>query len=206
MNKFKKFRVSTTNKTIMIAVMLSFGALSAGSANAEEHQIDHAPVASIESAAVQMQPAMAPVESTIHYRVHRSPLRSDSLAFHVVSMDGSEELRIELPRIEALSFNKICRSVEGARVACGSRARIQFVNLIARREVTCQWMATPGQPKALQGCAVDGRDLAEFIVRNGLGRAVGDERLAAAANEARQAERGMWVDAELRRGVAIAQN
>ncbi|MGL4440855.1 MAG: hypothetical protein ACRCUE_16460, partial [Bosea sp. (in: a-proteobacteria)] len=202
----KTFSMSTANKATMIAVMLSFGTLGLGSANAEEHQIDHAPVASIESAAVQTQSAMAPVENSVRYRVHRSPVRSDSLAFHVVSMDGSEELRIELPGIEALSFNKICRSVDGARVACGSRARIQFVNLIARREVTCQWMAAPGQPKALQGCAVDGRDLAEFVVRNGLGRAVGDERLAAAASEARQAERGMWVDAELRRGVAIAQN
>lgn len=218
MGEFKSYSKMLRGKTRLFAAILTAGTLACGSAIAADAQIDAAqidlpqidpaPVASIEASAVQVevQPTLAVTETTVSYRVHRSPVRSDSLAFHVVTMDGEQELRIQLPGIEGLSFNKICRSTSGARVACGSRARIQFVNMIVRREIACRHVGVAGQAPTVQACEIDGQDLAEWIVRNGLGRPVGEGRYVAAAREARQAERGMWVDAEIRGGMTLARN
>lgn len=213
MGEIKSYSKMPRGKTRLFAAIMTAGTLACGSAIAAEAQMDQAqidlaPVASIEASAVQVetQPTLAVTETTVNYRVHRSPVRSDSLAFHVVTMDGEQELRIQLPGIEGLSFNKICRSTSGARVACGSRARIQFVNMIVRREIACRHVGVAGQAPTVQSCEVDGQDLAEWIVRNGLGRPVGEGRHVAAAREARQAERGMWVDAEIRGGMTLALN
>jgi endonuclease YncB( thermonuclease family) len=190
-------------------------ALSISFAQAEDASSDPMPVASIEAAAASPQPgiavgavtaAAAPVITTERYRVHRSPVRSNSLAFHVTSLDGAEDLELRLPGVEGFSFNTICRNTGGARIACGSLARVQFVNLIARREVVCRWSTVGGQSPTLQSCDVDGRDLAEALVRGGIGHPAGDQRYAEAVREARQAERGMWVDAERRRDVVLASN
>lgn len=213
MGEIKSYSKMLRGKTRLFAAIMTAGTLACGSAIAAEAQMDQvqidlAPVASIEASAVQVeaQPTLAVTETTVNYRVHRSPVRSDSLAFHVVTMDGEQELRIQLPGIEGLSFNKVCRSTSGARVACGSRARIQFVNMIVRREIACRHVGVAGQAPTVQACEVDGQDLAEWIVRNGLGRPVGEGRHVAAAREARQAERGMWVDAEIRGGMTLALN
>lgn len=211
MGEIKSYSRKHRARIQLFSAILAAGALAGGSVAAAEAQIDAAqvdlsPVASIEASAVQVEAQPAPVESTARYRVHRSPVRGDSLAFHVVSMDGEQEFRIELPGIEGLSFNKVCRAATGARVACGSRARIQFVNMIARREIACRHVGVAGQAPAVQACEIEGQDLGDWIVRNGLGRPVGEGRHVAAVQEARQAERGMWIDAETRGGMTLARN
>ncbi len=179
----------------------------------EFYEIDFSPIASIEATAKvgQAEPAVAPapapeatVERVVQYRVHRSPVRNDSLAFHVVDKETDAELTIELPGLEGLSFNKVCRTAQGVKIACGSRARIQFVNMVARRDVTCKIATAPDQSVNVKSCELGGEDLGAWIVKNGIGRPTSDGLHATAVREARVAERGMWVDAETRSGMVLA--
>lgn len=145
-------------------------------------------------------------EAQVLYRVHRSPVRDDSLTFMVVSLDTNEEKAIDLPGIAGFSFNTVCRTETGGRIACGSRARIALVNRIARQDISCRFRNEPGKGERLVGCSVRGEDLGEWIVRSGIGRPTGEESYAGALREARTSLRGMWVDADTRARVRVAQN
>jgi len=143
-------------------------------------------------------------ETTERFIVHRSAVRTDSVAISVVTLDSQEERTIELPGVAGMSFNKVCRNADGARIACGSRARVQLVNFVTRKEMTCTMAAAVGEAPKPVACAIDGQDVAEWIVRSGIGRPTVEGRHLAAMREARSSERGMWADAETRNGLVLA--
>lgn len=218
MTKMLSRKVVALSRFINIMVLagsLVAGALASTTAQAEPDDaaqqdlvsamVDMGPVASLE-AVPSVQPAPAPVESVVRYKVHRSPVRDDNIGLNVVKLDSEDEVRIELPGLEVISFNTICRTASGARTACGSRARIQLVNKVARREISCRFLTTPETGAQLQSCEVGGADLGEWLVSNGIGRPTGGSKYSVALREARVAERGMWADAETRNGVILAKN
>lgn len=148
--------------------------------------------------------SVAIAETVQRFRMHRSPVRSNSVDLSVVTLDTEEERTIELPGVAGMSFNKICRTSDGVRIACGSRARIQLVNFVTRREMTCTMSVPAGAPPKALSCAIDGVDVAEWIVRSGIGRPNAEGLHAAAAREARNSQRGMWADAETRDDLVLA--
>jgi endonuclease YncB( thermonuclease family) len=188
----------------LAALPLVFAAVTVSASDAPI-AVDMMPVSSIPGApAGGAAFAETPVETQVRYRAHRSPVRGDSLAISVTTLDGERELKIEIPGLEGISFNMVCRQADGARIACGSRARIQFVNLIARNEITCRQTASgQGTPK-IRSCEIAGQDLAEWMVRNGIARSADGAAHREAMQTARQAEAGMWADAELRKGFVVA--
>ncbi len=143
-------------------------------------------------------------ETTERFLVHRSAVRADSVAISVVTLDTQEERTISLPGVVGMSFNKVCRATDGAKIACGSRARVQLVNFVTRKEMTCSMTAIVGEAPKVVSCKIGGEDLAEWIVRSGIGRPTVDGLHVAAMREARSSERGMWADAETRNDLVLA--
>lgn len=151
-------------------------------------------------------PAMPEAVTSIeHFRVHRSAIRDDKIAITVVKGEANEQDTIELPGLEGVSFNKICRSAEGTKSSCGSRARVQLVNFVALKEISCKFVAR-GKERALVSCEIGGQDLGEWLVRTGIARPLESGVYMAATLEAREAQRGMWADAETRIEVKLAAN
>lgn len=146
----------------------------------------------------------AAAETVQTFLVHRSAIRTDSVAITVVTLDTQEERTIEMPGVAGISFNKICRTADGSRIACGSRARIQLVNFVTRKEMTCSMAAPAGEAAKVVSCAIGGENLAEWIVRSGIGRPTVEGLHVAAMREARSSERGMWADAETRNDLVLA--
>jgi endonuclease YncB( thermonuclease family) len=146
----------------------------------------------------------AAAETTERFVVHRSAVRADSVAISVVTLDTQEERTISLPGVVGMSFNKVCRSADGAKIACGSRARVQLVNFVTRKEMTCTMTAPVGEAPKVVSCKIGGEDVAEWIVRSGIGRPTVDGLHVAAMREARSSERGMWADAETRNDLVLA--
>lgn len=144
------------------------------------------------------------VERVVEYRVHRAPVRSNSLAIHVIDLATDREVRLELASLEGVSFNKICRTGDGVKLACGSRARIQFVNLVARSNMICKVAAADEQSVKATSCQIEGKDLGDWIVRSGIGQPTTEGLHVAAVREARGAQRGMWADLETRTGILVA--
>lgn len=143
-------------------------------------------------------------ETVQRFIVHRSAVRTDSVAISVITPDTQEERIIEVPGVVGMSFNKICRTGDGARVACGSRSRIQLVNFVMRKEMACTMTTSIGEASKVVACAIDGQDVAEWIVRSGIGRPTVEGLHVAALREARNSERGMWADAETRNDLVLA--
>lgn len=205
----KPSKMSKSTKAVVAATVLgcAFALPSAASAMEDYYQMDMTPLSSIEaSAPAKASVVEAPVEMVVRYKVHRSPVREDNLGLHVVTLDTKDELRIVLPGIEGVSFNAVCRTSSGARLACGSRARAQFVNLVALREISCRVAIAPQSGAEVQACSVEGVDIAEWLIRNGIGRPTAQGLHLAALREARAGERGMWADAEIRNGFVVASN
>lgn len=197
-------------RAILFASAVSLSFAGVGSSQAREFDSFDDQVALVEPAdpvttTASLPPVnVAPVETVQHFRVHRSPIRKDSVALSVVTLDTDEERTIELPGVEGMSFNTICRTTSGARVACGSRARVQLVNFVTRRDMACRMAAPVGEMPKVIACSIDGIDLGEWIVRSGIGRPTSEGLHVAAAREARSSERGMWADAETRNGLVLA--
>lgn len=158
------------------------------------------------TASTHTEPAMAQntdavpvaVETIATFKVHRSPIREDNLTI-VALTETNDEVKISLPDLEAISFNKICRTAEGARLACGRLARTALWNFIVHQDIACRMgAARTGVAQKVVSCSVGGRELAEFVVRAGIARPLASSEWEAAMTEARESRRGMWADAETR--------
>lgn len=197
-------------RAILLAVAASLSFCGAGSAqDRESDSFDDqlalvGPADPVATTASLPAANVALVETVQHFRVHRSPVRKDSVALSVVTLDTDEERTIELPGVEAMSFNTICRTISGARVACGSRARVQLVNFVVRQDMACRMTAPVGDVPRVIACSIGGVDLGEWLVRAGIGRPTSEGLHVAAVREARTSERGMWADAETRNGLVLA--
>jgi endonuclease YncB( thermonuclease family) len=88
-----------------------------------------------------------------------------------------------------------CRGEDSLPHRCGAKAANELAAFISSRPVSCMPMTLDRYGRTVASCAVGGVDLAGWLVRQGLAldwQRYSNGRYAAAQNEARRAERGMW--------------
>jgi endonuclease YncB( thermonuclease family) len=103
--------------------------------------------------------------------------------------------RIRLFGIDAPEGRQTCNDPAGRPYACGRAASRALAAAIAGRRVTCTPVDHDRYARDVAVCLVEGRDLAEVMVRGGHALDYAQHsrgRYAAAQREAREARRGMW--------------
>ena len=104
-------------------------------------------------------------------------------------------IRIRLWGIDAPESSQLCRSADSLQYRCGAKAANELAEFIAGRPVSCIPRTLDRYRRTVGSCAVDGADLANWLVRQGLALdwpRYSNGRYAAAQEEARQGERGVW--------------
>ncbi len=103
--------------------------------------------------------------------------------------------RVRLSGIDAPESDQLCRGDDSLQYRCGAKAANALDRFIAGRPVSCQQIDVDRYKRVVAFCSVGDRDLGEWLVRNGLALdwpRYSRGKYAAAQNEARQAERGIW--------------
>ena len=101
--------------------------------------------------------------------------------------------RYRLAGLEPVASSKICRNSDGARWACGLRARASLSGQLAGQAVRCAPLGKSGDFELVE-CGRLGRDLGETQVRAGHAYASPDSRYAEMEAAARAASEGIWAD------------
>lgn len=104
--------------------------------------------------------------------------------------------RIRLSGIDAPESDQLCRGDDSLQYRCGAKAANALDDFIAGRPVSCIDIDERTYKRVVAICTVDGVDLADWLVRQGLALdwpkySKGD--YAAAQTEAERAGRGVWV-------------
>jgi endonuclease YncB( thermonuclease family) len=76
--------------------------------------------------------------------------------------------RIRLWGIDAAESNQLCRDDESLQYQCGAKAANELDAFIALRPVDCSPVSLDRYGRTVAVCSIDGVDLAEWLVRNGL--------------------------------------
>lgn len=105
-----------------------------------------------------------------------------------LKLDGQ---RIRLQGMDAPELGQSCQR-DGKAWPCGTTARFALAEMVQRGEVFCTASGQDAYGRALARCTVDGVDVAEELVRQGLAVAYGRHGYEAAEAQARAARRGMW--------------
>jgi endonuclease YncB( thermonuclease family) len=103
--------------------------------------------------------------------------------------------RIRLWGIDAPESDQLCRNGGREHYRCGQIAANDLDAFIARRPVKCIEVDRDQDKRAVAVCTVAGIDLADWMVRSGLGLdwpTYSQGNYAVAQNEAKRAERGIW--------------
>jgi endonuclease YncB( thermonuclease family) len=128
-----------------------------------------------------------------------TPLLAQSLTGQATVIDGDtieiHQQRIRLSGIDAPESDQLCRGNDSLPYRCGAKAANELDRFIAGRPVSCVDIDERTYKRVVAVCTVGGVDLADWMARQGLAfdwpkYSKGD--YAAAQNEARQAERGVW--------------
>lgn len=104
--------------------------------------------------------------------------------------------RIRLWGIDAPEFDQLCRDEDSNLYRCGQKVSNALFDFIARRPVECVEVDRDRYKRAVSVCTVGGTDIADWLVRNGLALdwpLYSKDSYAAAQNEAKQEQRGMWI-------------
>jgi endonuclease YncB( thermonuclease family) len=104
-------------------------------------------------------------------------------------------MRIRLWGIDAPESDQLCQDRGSERYRCGQKAANDLDAVIARRPVNCVEVDQDRYKPAVAVCAVAGIDLADWMVRSGLALdwpKYSQGNYAAAQDEARRAQWGMW--------------
>jgi endonuclease YncB( thermonuclease family) len=80
--------------------------------------------------------------------------------------------RIRLWGIDAPESSQLCRNDESLQYRCGAKAANELDTFIARRPVDCLPVNLDQYGRTVAVCSIDGVDLAEWLVRNGLALAI----------------------------------
>jgi endonuclease YncB( thermonuclease family) len=127
------------------------------------------------------------------------PASADDLSGQASIIDGDtleiHGARIRLWGIDAPESDQLCRNDDSEHYRCGQKAANDLDVFIARRRVECVEVDRDQYRRAVAVCTVAGVDLADWLVRNGHALdwpkySKGD--YAAAQDEAKRADRGMW--------------
>jgi endonuclease YncB( thermonuclease family) len=97
---------------------------------------------------------------------------ADSLSGQASIIDGDtleiHGTRIRLWGIHAPESSQLCRGKDSLQYRCGAKAANELDNFIARRPVDCSPVHLDQYGRTVAVCSIDGVDLAEWLVRNGL--------------------------------------
>jgi endonuclease YncB( thermonuclease family) len=104
-------------------------------------------------------------------------------------------MRIRLWGIDAPESSQLCRDDDGLRYQCGAKAANELDGFIARRPVDCSPVSLDQYGRTVAACSVDGVDIAEWLVRNGLALdwpLYSNGKYDKSQSEADRAGRGIW--------------
>ena len=130
-------------------------------------------------------------------------LSSGALADNVVGqasvIDGDtleiHGIHIRLWGIDAPESSQLCRGEDSLQYRCGGQAANDLSAYIARRPVDCIPLSVDSYGRTVATCSVEGVDLGEWLVRNGLAldwRQYSRGRYTGAQRDAERAGRGIW--------------
>jgi endonuclease YncB( thermonuclease family) len=103
--------------------------------------------------------------------------------------------RIRLWGIDAPESSQLCRGDDSLQYCCGAKAANDLDAFIAARLVNRSPISLDRYGRTVASCSVDGVDLAQWLVSNGLALdwpQYSHRKCAEAQTQAEQAERGIW--------------
>jgi endonuclease YncB( thermonuclease family) len=128
-----------------------------------------------------------------------SPAMADQLTGQASVVDGDtleiHGIRIRLWGIDAPESSQLCRGEDSSRYRCGAEAANDLDTFIGRRTTSCVPINLDRYGRTVATCSVDGADLGEWLVHNGLALdwlQYSKAKYAAIQREAEQAGRGIW--------------
>lgn len=104
--------------------------------------------------------------------------------------------RIRLWGIDAPESSQLCRGNDSLQYRCGAKAATALDQLIGSKPINCTAISLDQYRRRLATCSVDGTDLAEWLVSNGLAfdwPRYSHGKYEEAERKAKQSERGVWV-------------
>jgi endonuclease YncB( thermonuclease family) len=126
-------------------------------------------------------------------------LAADNLTGQASIIDGDTlEIhgnRIRLWGIDAPESSQLCRGQDSLQYRCGAQAANDLDKFVAGRPASCIPISLDQYGRTVATCSVDGADLGEWLVRNGLALdwpQYSKGRFGKIQHEAEQAGRGMW--------------
>jgi endonuclease YncB( thermonuclease family) len=125
---------------------------------------------------------------------------ADNLTGQASVIDGDaleiHGTRIRLWGVDAPESSQLCRADDSIQYRCGAKAANELDAFIAKRPVSCTPISVDRYGNTTASCSVDGVDLGDWLVRNGLAldwpqysKSLYDK----AQHEAEHAGRGIWV-------------
>jgi endonuclease YncB( thermonuclease family) len=103
--------------------------------------------------------------------------------------------RIRIFGIDAPESDQVCRNEDSELYRCGQTASNALFDFIDRRPVECIEVDRDRYKRAVSVCTVGGRDIADWLVRNGLALdwpQYSKGGYADAQTEAKREQRGLW--------------
>jgi endonuclease YncB( thermonuclease family) len=127
------------------------------------------------------------------------PASADNLSGQASVIDGDtleiHGTRIRLWGIDAPESSQLCRGEDSLQYRCGAKAANELDAFIARRPVDCSPVSLDQYRRTVAVCSIDGVDLAEWLVRNGLALdwpTYSKGKYDEIQRDAEHAGRGMW--------------
>ncbi|WP_165352014.1 thermonuclease family protein [Salipiger sp. IMCC34102] len=77
-------------------------------------------------------------------------------------------VRIRLHGIDAPEDGQTCAAANGSDWSCGANATRALMDLASGKAVTCEAREQDGYGRIISICSIDGQDLSEYMMRNGL--------------------------------------
>ena len=103
--------------------------------------------------------------------------------------------RIRLSGIDAPESSQLCRADDSLQYRCGAKSANELDAFIAKRTINCSPVNLDQYGRTVATCSVDGTDLGDWLVRNGLALdwpQYSKGKYDGAQREADHAGRGMW--------------
>jgi endonuclease YncB( thermonuclease family) len=125
---------------------------------------------------------------------------ADNLSGQASIIDGDtleiHGTRIRLWGIDAPESNQLCRGEDSIQYRCGAKAANDLDTFLAKRPIDCAPVSLDQYRGTVATCSVDGVDLADWLVRNGLALdwpQYSKGKYDEAQRDAEHAGRGIWV-------------
>jgi endonuclease YncB( thermonuclease family) len=100
------------------------------------------------------------------------PAFADNLTGQASIIDGDtveiHGTRIRLWGVDAPESNQLCRGDDSIQYRCGAKAANDLDSFLNKRPIDCAPVTLDQYRRTVAVCSVDGVDLADWLVRNGL--------------------------------------